>query len=110
MTINSPALCPVGWLEIRPDLPALAGHFPGQPIVPGVVLLDWVLDLVRESLVPNAVIVDIPWVKFLVPVLPGQQLMIGLDSVSAQQVRFVCRTDQQLTAHGMLVFAPPAKP
>jgi 3-hydroxyacyl-[acyl-carrier-protein] dehydratase len=110
VSISSQALCPVGWLEVRPDHPALAGHFPGQPLVPGVVLLDWVLDLIRESLAPNAVIVNIPWVKFLLPVLPGKQLMIGLDLVSAERLRFVCRTDDQLNAQGLLVLAFAAKP
>jgi 3-hydroxyacyl-[acyl-carrier-protein] dehydratase len=36
-------------LQIAPDHPALAGHFPGFPIVPGVVLLDEMLHAIEQS-------------------------------------------------------------
>lgn len=35
-----------GSLEFPPDHPALVGHFPGEPIVPGALLLDEALHAV----------------------------------------------------------------
>lgn len=95
----------MGWLVIGPEHPALPGHFPGQPVVPGVVLLDHVLDLVRESVVQEAEFLSIPWIKFLQPVLPGQLVLIGLEPVSPEQVRFVCRAGREVMAQGVLVLA-----
>ena len=59
-------------LRIDADDPCLDGHFPGQPLVPGVVLLDAIL----RRLGP-ASSVAVESVKFLRPVLPGQEVAIA---------------------------------
>ena len=57
---------------IGADHPALPGHFPGDPIVPGVVLLHEVL-----SALPQAM--NIPWAKFHAPLMPGEEFSIRID-------------------------------
>ncbi|MFT9014608.1 MAG: AMP-binding protein [Acetobacter sp.] len=56
----------VGTAVVPADHPCLAGHFPGQPVVPGVVLLEEGLAL--AGLCPSR----IAQVKFLRPVLPDE--------------------------------------
>ena len=69
-----------GAFTVRPDLPALPGHFPDQPIVPGVVVLDNVLALAG---VPGSRERSIPWVKFARPLLPGQTAEVSWAVVGA---------------------------
>lgn len=61
--------------------PALAGHFPGQPVVPGVVLLDAIYAAIRmrKPLFLRA----IPVAKFLNPVLPGERIEVRLQFAAA---------------------------
>jgi len=37
------------WLRVESDHPALAGHFPGHPIVPGALLLDEALHAIDAA-------------------------------------------------------------
>ena len=69
------------------DHPSLAGHFPGQPVVPAVVLLDAVLAAIRTR--GDLVLRSIPMVKFLQPVLPDERvnLRIQFTSIDAAQLR-----------------------
>jgi 3-hydroxyacyl-[acyl-carrier-protein] dehydratase len=71
------------------DHPAFAGHFPGQPLLPGVVLLGEVLELLlREA--PGAIGAQpcISAVKFLAPVRPGASLEIRWTAPGQERLRF----------------------
>ena len=88
---------------IPADHPCLPGHFPGQPIVPGVVVLDRVLAAIEAqhgALGP----LRMPQVKFLQPLLPEQPARIELlqsDAVDAPpRWRFRVLRDDSLIASG----------
>lgn len=85
--------------------PALPGHFPGQPVVPGVVILDAVLAVLEGQDGHARSIARLPQVKFLAPLLPEQQARIELER-SAERVRFRVLCDTTLLANGELVLAP----
>ena len=66
---------------IPADHPALPGHFPGQPIVPGVVLLDRVIEAIEAGQGPLPPL-RLPQVKFLQPLLPGEAARIEFEPVA----------------------------
>jgi hypothetical protein len=70
-------------VPVAPDHPAFAGHFPGQPLLPGVCLLGLVLDacLADADLAPRLYAgagapLRLANVKFLAPVRPGDTLLL----------------------------------
>lgn len=65
-------------LDIAGDHPAFAGHFPGQPILPGVVLLAEVLAGIERSRGRTLAAVRIKVAKFHAPVGPGDHLLVEL--------------------------------
>jgi len=64
--------------------PSLAGHFPGDPIVAGAILLDHVICHVER--VFGKQVSTVPVAKFLTPVRPRQTVVVSIKSVAADQV------------------------
>jgi uncharacterized membrane protein/3-hydroxymyristoyl/3-hydroxydecanoyl-(acyl carrier protein) dehydratase len=65
-------------LEVPASHPALPGHFPGRPVLPGVVLLEHVIEAAAPMLGGGERIAGLPWVKFLAPLRPRDRAGIQL--------------------------------
>ena len=97
-------------LQIPVDHPSFAGHFPGQPIVPGVVLLDEVMQAAARRLPgwdhASKVGMVIPVCKFLQPVLPGATLDLALSpGTRPDALNFKLQQAGQTVASGSLRLA-----
>jgi 3-hydroxymyristoyl/3-hydroxydecanoyl-(acyl carrier protein) dehydratase len=97
MTTFEQSLC------IDASHPALPGHFPGQPLVPGVVLLEQVALALRAW--RGQRLARVVEAKFLAPLLPDETAVIRLASADAR-IRFEIRRDDTLLARGIVEGAP----
>jgi 3-hydroxyacyl-[acyl-carrier-protein] dehydratase len=95
-------------LHIPADHPAFAGHFPGQPLLPGVSLLAEVLEAVLADPLLAAAVGTAPRIasaKFLAPVRPGAQLVLHLQH-TGRALRFELREGERIAAVGQFETAP----
>jgi 3-hydroxymyristoyl/3-hydroxydecanoyl-(acyl carrier protein) dehydratase len=65
-------------LVVEPGHPAFRGHFPGDPVLPGVVQVDWAIRLGETLFGPQGTFLGLERVKFLEPVRPGEALELAL--------------------------------
>jgi 3-hydroxyacyl-[acyl-carrier-protein] dehydratase len=93
-------------LSIDFDHPSLAGHVPGHPVVPGVVLLNEVLETLRHGSAASLVVTGLPMVKFSSPLRPGEVVTIHIDEEGAGRATFSCQVDARLIASGAIEFTP----
>lgn len=78
---------------IIPDShPSLAGHFPGQPITPGVVSLDYVSQGLLQKL-QGMRFDSINHVKFLKPLLPNLEVVVIYKMKNDKLYQFSCECD-----------------
>ena len=89
------------WL-IPADHPAFAGHFPGMPILPGVVLLDHALQIIIDSNAIAAQNCSINSVKFLSPAMPGELLIFAHSQADNGMVRFEISAGSRKIATGSI--------
>ena len=86
---------------ISPTHPALAGHFPGNPIIPGVVLLDEVLAAAQTIYGEEMMLAGLPQVKFLLPLRPSRAFSIEFTG-QGNHLKFICASENKVIATGQL--------
>jgi 3-hydroxyacyl-[acyl-carrier-protein] dehydratase len=77
----------IAYFEVKEDLEILKGHFPGNPILPGVIQIEMMAqasaftslplyNLSKKDLNIETVLVSVEKSKFRKPILPGMKLEI----------------------------------
>lgn len=88
---------------VDPAHPCLPGHFPGAPVVPGVVVLERVAEAIEAAHGPLGAL-RLPQVKFVQPLLPGERAEVELEGASPRW-RFRVLREGALVASGEVVAA-----
>jgi 3-hydroxymyristoyl/3-hydroxydecanoyl-(acyl carrier protein) dehydratase len=94
-------------LTVTKDHPALSGHFPGHPIVPGVIVLDEVIETLKHRYGEGLVVTGLPAVKLSSPLKPEEALVITIEPEDSGTAAFMCRVGNRLIASGSVCFRLP---
>ncbi len=90
--------------QIKKDHPSLEGHFPGNPIVPGVVILDEVASIILQQN-SGFKVTGFSSVKFLQPLVAEQQVSVQIEdkvvaSTGHSKIKFSMYDSGELMAQG----------
>jgi 3-hydroxyacyl-[acyl-carrier-protein] dehydratase len=64
---------------LRPDHAIFKGHFPGQPVLPGVCMLEMITEITGRHLNQRLRITEAPLIKFLNMIDPGKDPLIHFE-------------------------------
>jgi beta-hydroxyacyl-ACP dehydratase FabZ len=106
----------VGLKNVTINEPFFQGHFPGHPIMPGVLILEAMAQVggvgalnLSENLGKLAYFLSINKAKFRKPVMPGDQLVIEVEilktKLSVMQVKAVARVAGEVVTEAEMMFA-----
>ena len=95
-------------LDIPRDLSWFHGHFPGQPVLPGVVQLHWAVIVARALFEFPGSPQEIKRLKFKKVVIPPQVLELSISMQGSNEVQFEFSGPDVQHSQGRLVFAENA--
>ncbi len=66
-------------LEINPAHPIFGGHFPGQPVVPGVCMMQMVKEIAEKALEKKTRLIKADQIKFLALLIPAENQPLRME-------------------------------
>jgi 3-hydroxymyristoyl/3-hydroxydecanoyl-(acyl carrier protein) dehydratase len=91
-------------LAVGPDLDCFRGHFPGMPVLPGVVQLDWAIAAARDYFGLDASPMDIRRLKFKSVLTPPAEVDLVLAKTGPTTVQFSFSAGDVAYSEGRLHF------
>jgi 3-hydroxymyristoyl/3-hydroxydecanoyl-(acyl carrier protein) dehydratase len=92
-------------LRVPHELEYLKGHFPGAPVVAGVVQLKWAIELACRHLGARGDVTGMDNLKFQQLMRPGSVVTLELEwHESGGKLRFAYRSDDTRFSSGRLLF------
>jgi 3-hydroxyacyl-[acyl-carrier-protein] dehydratase len=88
--------------RFAPDMRCTDGHFAGNPIIPGAVLLSDTLAAIAESLGTAIETCEIKTAKFFHPVRPGERMSIDYSSADGGMT-FTCTVNSKSVLTGRVI-------
>ncbi|OGI20148.1 MAG: 3-hydroxyacyl-[acyl-carrier-protein] dehydratase FabZ [Candidatus Melainabacteria bacterium RIFCSPHIGHO2_02_FULL_34_12] len=121
VTSIEPGIRAIGYKNITANEPFFQGHFPGNPIMPGVLIIEalaqlgCVAMLVKEEYKDMiGLFAGIDAARFKKPVIPGDKLDLSVELIKLKGPigKFKCeaKVDGQLAAEAEILFAVIPKP
>jgi acyl-coenzyme A synthetase/AMP-(fatty) acid ligase/3-hydroxymyristoyl/3-hydroxydecanoyl-(acyl carrier protein) dehydratase len=91
-------------LSVPPDLAYFSGHFPKAPVLPGVVQVEWALNLGRELLRLRGAFAGMEVLKFQQLVRPGDEIQLHLRfDAERRKLYFAYRNDTATCSSGRIL-------
>lgn len=96
-------------VDIDPRLEVFAGHFPGNPILPGVMLTDLVITAAARMFpqLREEDFCGLAAMKFKAPVRPGELIVLRIEC-NASGASFVVLRGEDVCAEGRLLYGASA--
>ena len=96
-------------VSIPADSPWFKGHFPGDPMLPGIAQLHLVMDAIRASLGQGVRLVGLKRVRFKRVIRPEETIEIAADPVPDKpgMIRFQLTIEGENACSGLMLTGPP---
>jgi 3-hydroxymyristoyl/3-hydroxydecanoyl-(acyl carrier protein) dehydratase len=91
--------------------PWFSGHFPGEPILPGIALLGMVFEAIKQACDKNLIISGVKRVKFKKIIKPGDKIQIIAREKNDDNslYTFQVMVDSQIACNGIMTVEPVSK-